>query len=319
MASIKKIKTEILVIGAGAAGMAVANKLASAGISVLLADRRPYLGGILPQCIHNGFGLGYYGRDLTGPEYCKLQAEALRKSNAEIFLDTQIISINQEKFAIASNANGLFEIHFQHCIMATGCKETSLYSLPIAGTRPSGIYTAGEAQEMVNLGQRDIGKRIVILGSGDIGQIMARRFTLLGKEVVAIIECRDKLGGIKRNREECIEAFNIPVILNSTITEIHGYPELSSVTVSHLDSGQSELLLCDTLVAALGLVPDTELAQSLAKISTVGDTNVEGNVYPEWLYFCGNADYVHEIVDSVTFEAEALADRIGAKGQAVCT
>lgn len=296
MSEINQISTDILVIGGGAAGIAVAASSARAGRSVILVDRRDYLGGILPQCIHHGFGLGVYGEDLTGPEYLERQLEGFRSSGATYIASSTVLELSQECFATVSSPGSLCQIHFGHCVLATGCRERTLYSLPVSGTRPYGIYTAGEAQELVNLGHRDIGNRIFILGSGDIGQIMARRFSLLGKTVVGMAEIRSELGGIKRNREECIEAFNIPVYLNSTVTEVHGYPSLAGVTIHHSDTGADEILDCDTLITALGLIPDRSLAEPL----------VRDGKYPAWLHFCGNSDYVHEIVDTVTSEGMRL-------------
>ena len=296
MSEIKQLTTDILVIGGGAAGIAVAANSARAGRSVVLVDRRAYLGGILPQCIHHGFGLGVYGEDLTGPEYLERQLEGFRSSGATYIASATVLEVSQDRYATISSSDGLCQIHFEHCVLATGCRERTLYSLGVAGTRPQGIYTAGEAQELINLAHQDIGNRIFILGSGDIGQIMARRFSLLGKTVVGIAEIRSELGGIKRNREECIEAFNIPVLLNSTITEVRGYPTLTGATVRHIDSGANEFIECDTLITALGLIPDRSLAEPLAK---------DGK-YPSWLHFCGNANYVHEIVDTVTSEGMRL-------------
>ena len=209
-------------------------------------------------------------------------------------------AIYTDKTAVVSSADGLKKIAFIRCILATGCTERSIWSLPVSGTRPEGVYTAGEAQELIELGGYDFGSRVFILGSGDIGQIMARRFVQLGKTVAGIAEIKDHLGGMKRNREECIEAYDIPVVLNSTVTEIHGYPHLAGVTLHHLDTGKDSYIECDTLISALGLEPDRSLAENLLK---------EG-VYPEWLHFCGNSDFVHEIADSASAQGEKLGTQI---------
>ena len=280
--------------------MAAASAAANCGADVLLCDERPYLGGILPQCIHSGFGAGRYGREMTGPEYCALEEKAFRASGAEFLPDTSVLSIDPDRSAVVSGPKGIMRIGFEECVLATGCRERPLWSLPVEGTRPSGIYTAGEAQEMINLGHMDIGDRVFILGSGDIGVIMARRFTLLGKTVLGIAEIKDHLGGLRRNQIDCIEAYDIPVHLASTVTAVHGYPHLEAVTLLDTDSGSTRIIECDTLITSLGLIPDQSLAEPLMS---------EGGL-PGWLHLCGNADMVHEIADSVSAEAERLGNEL---------
>ena len=281
--------------------MAAAAGAAMEGADVCLVDERPFPGGVLMQCIHKGFGLGLYGQDLTGPEYCEREVSRFKASGASSLFRARVLTLKKDRTALIASPEGLFECSFEQCVLATGCREINLWSEGISGTRPAGVHTAGEAQEMLNLGHYDIGSRVVILGSGNIGQIMARRLTLTGRAVVAMCEKSDHLGGMARNRRECIEAFHIPVILRSTITQIHGYPDLTAVTVLHLDSGISRIIECDTLITALGLVPETSLADSLK----------DGNGYPGWLHLCGNAGYVHEIVDSVTAESLKLGHALG--------
>ena len=292
MSYINEIQTQILVIGAGAAGMAAASGAAGEGAAVLLVDERPRLGGILLQCIHRGFGLGVYGKNLTGPEYCEKEAARFYASGVPFLTRAHVIRILPDRTALISSPEGLYQCFFDYCILASGCREKNLYALDISGTRPTGVYTAGEAQAMMNLGHYDIGSRAVILGSGDIGQIVARRLVLTGRKVVAMVEMKDHIGGLKRNRKECIEAYAIPVILRSTVTELHGYPRLTAVTVKQQDTGMQEDISCDMLITALGLVPDTSAADPVK--------GEEG--YPDWLHLCGNAEYIHEIVDSVTRE-----------------
>lgn len=313
MSHIRELRTDILVIGGGAAGLAAATGAAtgaaidtatgaaSSGASVLLADERPYLGGILPQCIHKGFGRGFYGEDLTGPEYCEREIERFKKSGAACLLRSHVSEIQEDRTVFITNPEGVFHCSFRQCVLATGCREQNLYSLPVSGTRPAGIFTAGEAQEMMNLGRYDeghydIGSRVVILGSGDIGQIVARRLILTGRRVVAMVEIKDHLGGILRNQRECIRRYNIPVVLKSTVTKVHGFPKITGVTLRHLDLGTEEIIPCDTLITALGLLPETSIADQLR--SEKG--------FPEWLHLCGNSDHVHEIVDSVTTEGYEL-------------
>ncbi len=303
MSHITKKDTDILVVGCGAAGMSAAVSAAASGAGVIIVDDRELPGGILPQCVHSGFGLGRYGKEMTGPEYSAEEYAALERSSAVFMPRSRVLSISPEQTAMVSGPEGMCEISFSECIIAAGCTERPLWSLPVSGTRPEGVFTAGEAQEMIELGGYDMGSRIFILGSGDIGQIMARRFVQLGKEVICMAEIRDHLGGMKRNQEECIQAYDIPVVLNSTVTEVHGYPYLTGVTLHHLDSGTDELIGCDTLITALGLEPDRSLAEDLKK----------DDEYPEWLHFCGNADYVHDIADSASAQGEKLGRSIASK------
>jgi thioredoxin reductase len=237
---------------------------------------------------------------MTGPEYSEEEFCRFSKSSAVYLPNSRVLSVKADRTSLISSSEGLTVISFHECILATGCTEKTLWSLPVAGTRPEGIYTAGEAQEMIELGGYDTGSRIFILGSGDIGQIMARRFVQLGKTVVGMAEISDHLGGMKRNQEECIKAYNVPVFLKSTVTEVHGFPKLTGVTLHHLDSGTEELFECDTLITALGLEPDRSLAEELK--------TADG--YPRWLHFCGNADFVHEIADSASAQGERLGTEV---------
>jgi NADPH-dependent 2,4-dienoyl-CoA reductase/sulfur reductase-like enzyme len=287
---------DLLIVGGGAAGMAAALAAEKAGLCrILLADREPVLGGVLPQCVHRGFGQGYFGEDLTGPEYAERFAKRLAASAVEYLPDTTVLSVAENRTAVLSGAVcGYRAVSFRHLILATGCRETPIGALPVAGTRPAGVFTAGQAQALVNLRRYDVGSEIVILGSGDIGLIMARQFTLLGKHVIAVIEQEAVCGGMPRNIRDCIEAFRIPVITSATVSEVHGNGRLTGVTVRDADSGRETFIACDTLVTAVGLIPERELLKSF------------GNAIPEWISLCGNCDYVHEIVDAVTFQAERL-------------
>ena len=311
MAQVGTVKTDILIVGGGAAGMAAAAAASSLGVSVTVADDREIPGGVLNQCVHSGFGLGRYGKEMTGPEYADEEFRRFDESSAIYMRNGRVLSLSMDKTALLSSPDGLCRISFDECILATGCTERSIWSLPVSGTRPDGIYTAGEAQEMIELGGYDTGNRIFILGSGDIGQIMARRFIQLGKTVICMAEQNDHIGGMKRNQEECIRAYDIPVMLNSTVTEVHGFPHITGVTLHHIDSGIDELIECDTLITALGLEPDRALAENLE--------TADG--YPQWLHFCGNADFVHEIADSASAQGEklgtAVAERILSKRKEV--
>ena len=291
---------DLLVIGGGAAGMAAALAAEKAGMrSVLLVERDTVLGGILRQCFHHGFGRGYFGEDLTGPEYAERFFSRIGRSGIKVQTGMTVLRLQEQRALLCGNG-AVRWIGFRQCVLAAGCREQTLGALPVSGTRPAGIFTAGTAQRLVNIGNYDIGDEIVILGSGDIGQIMARRFVLRGKRVVAMIEQHNALGGLARNRRECILAYHIPVILSATVDEMIGEGRISGVMVRHLDTGRRELLPCRTLVTALGLIPEQEL------IAPWGKDNL-----PPWLHICGNCDYVHEIVDSVTAQAEALGERLG--------
>ena len=372
----KQLYTDIFIIGCGAAGMAAASAAANCGAKVILADERHTPGGVLNQCIHKGFGLGRYGREMTGPEYCDEEYRRFSTSSAVYMPGTRVIEIRPDKSALLSGSEGMAEVRFLKCIIAAGCTERHLWSLPVSGTRPEGIYTAGEAQELTEIGGYDIGDRIFILGSGDIGQIMARRFVQLGKTVIGMAEIRDHLGGMKRNQEECIRAYNIPVMLNSTVTAIHGFPHICGITLRRFGAGKEAdeqnrsvvtearcffsaparetasytdmYIECDTLVTALGLLPDRSLADGLKRIngaagsggadsgsaspggsgmkceSDTSNQNKSGikelfgsagpgrsdPMHPEWLHFCGNADYVHEIADSASAQGERLGRQL---------
>jgi len=289
---------DLLIVGGGAAGMAAALAAERAGARrILLCERGGALGGILPQCIHHGFGLGYFREDLTGPQYAARFLEKMQQSAVTVRLNTTVTELRADRTALLSAAGSVERIGFARCILAGGARERTIQSLTVCGTRPSGIFTAGQAQKLVNLGGYDIGRRIVILGSGDVGQIMARRLTVNGCEVIAMVELAYHLGGLVRNQRDCIEAYRIPVMLRATVTEIHGTGRIEAVTVQHLDTGERERIDCDTLITAVGLIPERELLQPLLA--------ADGTL-PAWVQAAGNCDFIHEIVDAVTVQAEAL-------------
>ena len=291
---------ELFIVGAGAAGMSAALSAREAGAGrILIADRSDRLGGILPQCVHRGFGLTTFGAELTGPEYAERIASELGSTDIEICLGTTVLSVSPDKTAVLSGKDGLRQISFDRMILAAGCRENSIGSIPVAGTRPSGIFTAGQAQEMINLHQLDLGKEVVILGSGDLGMIMARRFTLEGKHVIAVIEKEDHYGGMARNYHRCIEQYAIPLICSAEITRIHGEERINAVTLHRRDSSTYETISCDTLVTALGLTPERSLVEKLGE--------------PDWLKLCGNCSRVHDIVDSAVDEARKVGKFFGGK------
>lgn len=299
---------DVLIIGGGASGMAAAASASREGAGrVLLVERWERLGGILPQCVHEGFGLERYGVELTGPEYSRRLEGELLQTDAEILLNTAVLSLSPEKKALLSGRErGLVELEFEHVILATGCREVSIGALPIAGTRPAGVFTAGQAQEMINLHGQCPGDEVLILGSGDLGLIMARRFALMGKRVVAVVEKEAHCGGTARNRRRCIDEQGLPLILSATVTEVFGNERVEAVTLLHLDTGKTERVPCQTLVTAAGLVPERELVSGLPR------------PLPDWLHLCGNCERVHEIVDSAVRESEKLgAELVKTKGKEI--
>lgn len=283
---------DILVIGGGAAGLAAALAASERGGSVLLTDAEGTLGGVLRQCLHRGFGEG-----LTGPAYARRLVERVERSGVRVRTGVSVLELGPDRTALLSSRTGLERAAFRRCVLAAGCRERTVHSLPMAGTRPKGVYTAGQAQRLTNLGHYDIGDDIVILGSGDVGQIMARQLVQAGKRVTAVIEQRSALGGLARNRRACIEAYRIPVLLRSTVDEILGEDRIQGVMVRNLETGMRDRLACGALVTALGLIPDRTLAGS-------------GGA-PEWLRLCGNCDYVHDMVDRVVREAASLGAELG--------
>ena len=287
---------ELLIIGAGAAGMSAAVSAWEAGCrSVLLLDRSSRLGGILPQCIHEGFG----PEELTGPVYAERLARRVSDTGVRLLLGREVLSVSKEKTAVVSGGGDLEEISFEKLILAAGCRERSIGSLLLGGTRPAGVFTAGQAQEMMNLRHWSVGRRIVIVGSGDLGMIVARRFTVEGKTVVAVLEQNERYGGMARNYHRCIEAYQIPILYRTALRELHGMPRVTGVTVEHLDSGKRETLFCDTLVTALGLIPEQTLARGL------GD--------PAWLFYAGNCRRVHDMAESASAEGERVGRAAGTR------
>ena len=284
---------DVLVVGAGAAGMAAALAAARAGASVLLADRGERLGGVLPQCLHTGFGMGIFRRELTGADYAARWAAMVGAAPVALRLDTTVLSLTPDRRALLSGRSGVEEISFHALVLAAGCREIPIGALALPGTRPAGIFTAGQAQRMVNLQGLTLGRRIVILGSGDVGLIMARQLAQAGCSVEAVVERRDRCGGLPRNYQQCIQACGIPLLTRSTVSCIHGEGRLCGVTIRHLDSGAEYVQPCDTLVTALGMVPERELLRPL------------GEPLPPWVFLCGNCQSIHRTVDTVSRQGMA--------------
>lgn len=290
---------DVLVVGGGAAGMAAALAAAETGCAVVLAEREERLGGVLPQCLHRGFGLIRFQEDLTGAEYAGREAAALAAAPVCLRTGTAVLSLSPARTALLSGAEtGLCRLAFRQLVLAAGCRETPIGALPVAGTRPAGIFTAGEAQRLMNLEGRTLGRQVVVLGGGDMGLVMARQFALAGCWVT-VVERRAVCGGQPRHQRACFGVLGIPLRLSSTVTEIHGRGRITAVTVQRLDSGTEERLPCDTLVTALGLIPERELLGPL------------GQQPPAWVHLCGNCEHVHRLVDTVSAQGRDAGRRAG--------
>ena len=309
---------DCMVIGAGPAGLAAALEINKAGGTVILIEREARLGGILKQCIHDGFGLIKFKRQLTGPEYAQIYIDAVLKTDAHIALKTYVTTLEvvADGFkAVLINADqGVSEIHIKTVILATGCRERTNKQLYIGGSRPAGIYTAGTAQFLVNIEGLMPCDRCVILGSGDIGLIMARRLTLEGAKVIGVYEAKSEPSGLPRNISQCLDDFDIPLHLSKTVIATYGAERLESVVVAKLNDalevieGTEEHIACDGLILSVGLIPENEVAEKLGiKI----DSKTRGPVVDEQLmtsvpgvFCCGNALHVFDLVDHVTVSGE---------------
>lgn len=309
-------KISLVILGGGPAGLSAAVAAFDAGVRDLcILERDTHLGGILQQCIHNGFGLHRFGEELTGPEYAARYEKEVTTRGIPTMLGTMVLDITPDKIITATNAiQGVFQIKAEAIVLAMGCRERSRGALNIPGTRPSGIFSAGTAQKYVNLKGYLPGKDVVILGSGDIGLIMARRMTLEGAKVHAVCELMPYSGGLARNIEQCLHDFGIPLKLSHTVVEIHGKERLTGVTIAHVDADRRpipetrEHIPCDTLLLSVGLIPENELT----KAATVPLDRVTGGAVVDQdretavpgIFACGNVLHVHDLVDYVSEEAE---------------
>ena len=315
---------DIVIIGGGPAGLAAAVSAKKNGIdSILILERDKELSGILNQCIHNGFGLHTFKEELTGPEYASRFIAQAEELHIEYKLNTMVMDIRQDKVVTAMNReDGLFEIQAKAIILAMGCRERSRGALNIPGYRPAGIFSAGTAQRLVNMEGYLPGREVVILGSGDIGLIMARRMTFEGAKVKVVAELMPYSGGLKRNIVQCLDDYGIPLKLSHTVVDIKGKERLEGITLAEVDSkgkpipGTEEYYSCDTLLLSVGLIPENELSNGMGvemnpvtsgpKVNESLETSIDG------VFACGNVLHVHDLVDFVSEEAAAAGKNAAA-------
>ena len=310
----RTLKYDVVVIGGGPAGLAAALKAREKAEKVAVLERNDELGGILNQCIHSGFGLHVFKEELTGPEYAQRYVDMVKETDISCYLNTMVINVTEDKHVIAMSEDGMLVFEAASIVLAMGCRERTRGQIRIPGTRPAGVFTAGLAQRYVNLENFKPGSRVVILGSGDIGLIMARRLTLEGIKVVGVYELMPYANGLYRNIKNCLDDFGIPLHLSTTVTKIVGSKRVQAVEVSAVDEnlkpipGTEEIIPCDTVLLSIGLIPENELSKKAGielnpvtngpKVDNALETSVKG------IFACSNVLHVHDLVDQVTKEAE---------------
>ena len=309
----KTIECDVAVVGAGPAGLAAAEAAKTAGAAkVLVIERDVRPGGILQQCIHPGFGLQNFGEELTGPEYAERYLSRATASGAEILTGTTALEL-RDRVLVCAGAGGILHVRFGALVLAMGCRERTRANLVIPGSRPSGIYTAGSAQKLINLYGDRVGREVVILGSGDIGMIMARRLTLAGAHVKAVVELLPFLAGLTRNKVQCLDDFGIPLLLSHTVVDVDGVDRLTSVTIAPVDEKRRpilekrETIPCDTLLLSVGLIPENELSRTggiaLSKVTRGPVVNQYRQTSNPAVFACGNVLHVNDLVDHVSRES----------------
>ena len=315
------VHKDVVIIGGGPAGLAAAVMLRQMGLrDIVILEREEHLGGILRQCIHDGFGLTRFGESLSGPEYAQRfidQADAL---GVPSITEASVLHLDADRHVIAATRDGLLEFEAGAVVLAMGCRERTRGAIAIPGERPAGIYTAGVAQAYINLHNFMVGKEVVILGSGDIGMIMARRLTLEGAKVKAVLELLPYPSGLPRNVAQCLDGYDIPLHVSHTVVNIKGQPRLKAVTVARVDEAQRPVpgtefdIACDTLILSVGLIPENELS---LEAGVALDSRTRGPEVDEYfrtsvpgIFAAGNVLQVHDLVDFVSLEAERLADSV---------